>query len=153
MTLSCIGLSVDISRGLRLAVVIACVIGLSKFKFGDTYGSSVFRVNHNVLWAHVIIGNSLFPGMFLWMHQANERRYYIVTLSLIGWVHAQKDPCVSQRPVTVPCIDLTSDKLLCKQTVKESTGLVIITEMMTMKQRRPWNPSWPSTHIYRDCIR
>ena len=55
----------DMSHGLRLAVVIACVIGLSKFKFGDTYGSSGFRVNHNVLWDHMIIGNSLFPGMIL----------------------------------------------------------------------------------------
>ena len=27
------------------------------------------------------------------MRPANERRRYIVTSSLIGWVHTQKDPC------------------------------------------------------------
>ena len=27
------------------------------------------------------------------MHQANERRRYNETSSLIGWAHAQNDPC------------------------------------------------------------
>ena len=33
-------------------------------------------------------------GIILCMLRANERRYN-VTRSLIGWAHAQKDPCVS----------------------------------------------------------
>ena len=32
-------------------------------------------------------------GILLRMYQANERRRYNVTSSLIGWVHAQNDPC------------------------------------------------------------
>ena len=31
------------------------------------------------------------PGIILWMHQANERWRYIVTLSLIGWACTQND--------------------------------------------------------------
>ena len=35
-------------------------------------------------------------GSFLWMHPANERQCYNVTLSLIGWAHSQKQsPCNS----------------------------------------------------------
>ena len=33
------------------------------------------------------------PGIILCMHLANERWRYTVTPSLIGWVHAQNDPC------------------------------------------------------------
>ena len=32
------------------------------------------------------------PGIILWMHPASERRRYIVTSSLIGWVHTQNNP-------------------------------------------------------------
>ena len=32
-------------------------------------------------------------GIVLCMHPTNERQRYIVTLSLIGWVHSQNDPC------------------------------------------------------------
>ena len=31
--------------------------------------------------------------IILCLHPANERRRYIVTSSLIGWVHTQNDPC------------------------------------------------------------
>ena len=31
-------------------------------------------------------------GIILYMRPANERRRYIVTASLIGWVHTQNDP-------------------------------------------------------------
>ena len=31
-------------------------------------------------------------GIILWMRSTNERRCYIVTLSLIGWTHMQNDP-------------------------------------------------------------
>ena len=34
-------------------------------------------------------------GIILYMHPANERRRYIVTSSLIGWAHAQNDPCMT----------------------------------------------------------
>ena len=34
-----------------------------------------------------------FSGIILCMRPANERRHYIVTSSLIGWVHTQNDPC------------------------------------------------------------
>ena len=42
------------------------------------------------MWLLFQISNSRF---ILWMHPANERRRYIVTSSLIGWVHSQDDPC------------------------------------------------------------
>ena len=42
----------------------------------------------------------------LWMRPANERRRYIVTLSLIGWAHSQNDPWLSSCWVT-------ADHLLC----------------------------------------
>ena len=32
--------------------------------------------------------------IIFWMRPANERRRYIVTSSLIGWAHAQNDPCL-----------------------------------------------------------
>ena len=32
-------------------------------------------------------------GIILHMRPANERRRYVVTSSLIGWVHTQNDPC------------------------------------------------------------
>ena len=38
-------------------------------------------------------GAFMFSGLFLWMCSASERRRYNVTSSLIGWAHAQKDPC------------------------------------------------------------
>ena len=35
-----------------------------------------------------------FAVIILWMRPANERRHYIVMLSLIGWAHAQNDPWI-----------------------------------------------------------
>ena len=35
-----------------------------------------------------------FSGIILWMRPVTERRRYIVTPSLIGWVHTQNDPCL-----------------------------------------------------------
>ena len=40
--------------------------------------------------------HSYFAEIILCMHPANERRRYNVTLSLIGWVHPQNDPCCAQ---------------------------------------------------------
>ena len=39
-------------------------------------------------------------GNILCVHPANERRRYNVTLSLIGWAHAQNDPWAHQRHVS-----------------------------------------------------
>ena len=36
----------------------------------------------------------MLAGILLCMHPASERRRYTVTLSLIGWVLTQNDPCV-----------------------------------------------------------
>ena len=37
----------------------------------------------------------MFTGIILCMRPANERQRYNVTLSLIGWVHAQNDNDIS----------------------------------------------------------
>ena len=37
--------------------------------------------------------SALDAGIILCMCQANERRRYNVTSSLIGWAHTQNDPC------------------------------------------------------------
>ena len=51
------------------------------------YPIAVFRpANHRR-------GNTVL-GIILCMRPANERRRYIVTSSLIGWVHTQNDPCI-----------------------------------------------------------
>ena len=42
----------------------------------------------------LLVMSAMYSGIILWMHPANERWRYIVTLSLIGWVHTQNDPCV-----------------------------------------------------------
>ena len=42
------------------------------------------------------------PGIILWMHPANERQCYIVTMSLIGWTHTQNGPwatCNMMKPL------------------------------------------------------
>ena len=48
-------------------------------------------------------------GIILYMHPANERRCYIVTSSLIGWVHTQNDPCSVPRH----CAITQEQSLLC----------------------------------------
>ena len=40
----------------------------------------------------------LVTGIILSVRPANERRRYIVTSSLIGWVHAQIDRCCYDKP-------------------------------------------------------
>ena len=42
---------------------------------------------------------SVVSGIILCMHSANERRRYIVTSPLIGWVHTQKDPWVLHKDI------------------------------------------------------
>ena len=41
--------------------------------------------------------NTTAPGIILCMRQANERRGYNVTSSLIGWAYSQNDPCCTSR--------------------------------------------------------
>ena len=36
------------------------------------------------------------PGIILWMRPANDRRRYIATSSLIGWVQTQNDPWTTE---------------------------------------------------------
>ena len=40
------------------------------------------------------VREKLYGGIILYMHPTNERRRYIVTSSLIGWVHTQNNPCI-----------------------------------------------------------
>ena len=47
-------------------------------------------------WSIAVICHSQ-SGIILCMRPANERRRYIVTSSLIGWAHAQNDPCQCNR--------------------------------------------------------
>ena len=44
-------------------------------------------------WVKFRIAIVIIAGIVLCMRPANERRCYNVTPSLIGWVHAQNDPC------------------------------------------------------------
>ena len=53
---------------------------------------------------------TLDPRIILWMHPANERRCYIVTLSFIGWVHTQHEPCWSSQ---FPALDHMIGCLCC----------------------------------------
>ena len=43
-------------------------------------------------------------AFILWMCPANERQCYIVTSSLIGWAHKQKDPCYGD--ICVPLLSV-----------------------------------------------
>ena len=55
-------------------------------------GLKGFKQSHsnNYFW-HLLI--SVNPGLILGLCPANERRRYFVTMSLIGWVQAQNQPC------------------------------------------------------------
>ena len=52
-------------------------------------------VFHEVLVTMAIQTESIYPaaGIILYMRPAHERKRHIVTLSLIGWLHTQNDPC------------------------------------------------------------
>ena len=41
-----------------------------------------------------LVYSTAYSGIILLMRPANERRRYNVTSSLIGWAHAQNDPCL-----------------------------------------------------------
>ena len=45
-------------------------------------------------WCFLNFFKAIFSKLILCMHPANRRRHYIVTLSLMGWVHTQNDPWV-----------------------------------------------------------
>ena len=46
-------------------------------------------------WINFIHITDNLAGIVLCMHSADERQHYIVTTSLIGWAHTQKDPWFS----------------------------------------------------------
>ena len=48
--------------------------------------------------AHSLAVRMRYAWIILNIHPTNERRRYIVTSSLIGWVHAQNDPCICRPP-------------------------------------------------------
>ena len=50
-----------------------------------------WNVWFHVAWCELCLP---FAGIILWMCPANERWCYIVTSSLIGWVHTQNYPCL-----------------------------------------------------------
>ena len=47
------------------------------------------------------------------MCPANERWRYSVTPSLIGWVHTQNDPCISNKF----CMFLWSNQMACNRAI------------------------------------
>ena len=47
--------------------------------------------------------NTLYSRIILCMRPASERRCYIVTSSLIGWVHTQNDPCTPMTQFDLLC--------------------------------------------------
>ena len=53
----------------------------------------VVELNDFQLVIRLIMFSSLLQGSFCVCTHANERWLYIVTSSLIGWVHKQNDPC------------------------------------------------------------
>ena len=73
------------------------------------------------------------PGIILCMRQANERRCYNVTSSLIGWVHTQKDPWISP---------------ICFRVLPWHCDILILSPMLAKILWRMWlNKSHESTEI------
>ena len=72
------------------------------FRFGSLWPISCSYPRHSQLTRHSLklangcIRQSL-TALVLFMRPASERRRYIVTSSLIGWVHTQNDPCEALR--------------------------------------------------------
>ena len=58
-------------------------------------------------------------GIIPWMHPTNERRCYIVMLSLIGWVHSQNDlwlfevSLLHSYKMIFSCVDESEDIKMC----------------------------------------
>ena len=52
--------------------------------------------NASIWWRHHDgWREDIWPRIILWMHTATEKRSYIVTSSLIGWLHSPNDPCMT----------------------------------------------------------
>ena len=71
---------------------------------GNTYKMSSYWISPLMVCCCCIACNNimLYPGIIFWMPPANETQCYIVTSSLIGWVHTQNDPCIPDGVRTVP---------------------------------------------------
>ena len=65
------------------------IIGRGNMIYRSTMVATLY-INHN--WSFKSRSISI-PKIILFMRPTNERRRYIVTSSLMGWAHAQKDPC------------------------------------------------------------
>ena len=75
--------------GVNVGQVLWCLMASP----GNNELNDVFHISNG----YAAISYSNKPGIILWMRPANdmnERRHYIVTLSLIGWVHTQKWPLI-----------------------------------------------------------
>ena len=75
------------------------------FRYGTLW---LLYIHRGIMWRQGTrnVSCSMTPGIILCTRPANERRRYIVTSSLIDWVHTQNDPwthkiCVSVRR----CVD------------------------------------------------
>ena len=73
------------------------------------YDQSSRTIVHDIkVWVYI------HSGTILCMQLANERQPYIVTLSLIGWVHTQNDPstwCLIYLMYNRLCLHITGDKI------------------------------------------
>ena len=101
--------SLPISAGCHISPVMASrnVLGIHVHETdGSTTGVAMVKLleyhkcHFNGLFSLKILLNKDFTtshlqqGSFKVLHPANERRRYVVTPSLIGWVQAQNQPCV-----------------------------------------------------------
>ena len=87
-------------------------------------------INYGIVLTYLTVGKKLhvarrrqaiLSGIILDMGSFNERRRYIVTSSLIGWVHTGNDPCVH--------FDLSPKRMLRTQ----ASGRVYSTQNYTWK--------------------
>ena len=83
-----------------------------------------FQGTANPRNAYPIWKQLVFPGIILCMHPANERWRYIVTSSLIGWVHSQNDPCIPRsatsylpysEPIHICCVSSSGTQQIAKE--------------------------------------
>ena len=83
---------------------------LNQYWHNSSVSYSITR-GHWLISVYVLLcGITAMPGIILCMCWANERWPYIVTASLIGWVHTQNDPCKCNDKL----YDLWYQHILCK---------------------------------------
>ena len=74
-------------------------------------------------------GVEIVQGSFLWMHSANKGRCYIVTSSLIGWVHSQNDPLLWMD--AYGCTIFLCCSLLCTHIYYETNSILFFLFLQT----------------------